>query len=93
MKLMNDFRLIDDRVDWMKDAKCAGVGNEGFFPQTGETYKALLACNFCRDCLVREECLEFSLTNQIRYGVWGGVSARMRQKLLAERKKKGIVGS
>lgn len=93
MKLMNDFRLLDTRVDWMKDAKCAGLGNDQFFPDSGETQKCILACRFCRDCLVREECLEFALANRIHYGVWGGMSSPRRERLLTERKRKGMLDS
>jgi WhiB family redox-sensing transcriptional regulator len=30
---------------------------------------------------VRDECLEFALDNDERFGIWGGLSERERRKL------------
>lgn len=35
----------------------------------------------CATCEVREECLEYALANDERFGIWGGLSERERRKL------------
>lgn len=87
MELMNDFRLVDNRMEWMKDAKCSGMGTDAFFSDTGETKKCRQACEFCQDCLVKDECLEFALTNRIQFGVWGGMAWSKRERILIKRKE------
>lgn len=89
MELMNDFRLVDNRMEWMKDAKCAGLGTDPFFAESGETHKCREACEFCQNCLVRQECLDFALVNRVQFGVWGGMSWSKRERLLIERKENG----
>lgn len=87
MQLLNEFKLVDTDVEWMKDAKCFGLGNERFFPEPGCTFQARQACDYCQDCLVKDECLAFSLNNNIQHGVWGGMTWTNRERLLINRKK------
>jgi WhiB family redox-sensing transcriptional regulator len=35
----------------------------------------------CRACTVREECLEFAISTNQEYGVWGGTSEEERRVL------------
>ena len=35
----------------------------------------------CLTCDVRDECLEYALGNDERFGIWGGMSERERRKL------------
>jgi WhiB family redox-sensing transcriptional regulator len=35
----------------------------------------------CRGCVVREECLEYALSNGEKFGIWGGMSERERRRL------------
>lgn len=69
-------------VDWMRDASCAGVGGDWWFPEKGEAAKGAKAV--CRGCPVRAECLEYSLTCGQTFGVWGGVSERDRRVISRE---------
>ena len=34
----------------------------------------------CAGCGVRRECLEFALTHEQNYGIWGGTTAEDRQR-------------
>jgi WhiB family transcriptional regulator, redox-sensing transcriptional regulator len=34
----------------------------------------------CMACPVREECLDYALSNDERFGIWGGLSERERRR-------------
>ena len=52
---------------------------EVFFPGRGET--AGPARQVCAQCPVRQQCLEFAVSNRIVYGIWGGLTGRERRAL------------
>jgi len=64
---------------------CAEVDPDLWFPEVGQSNKE--AKDICRDCEVRDACLQWSLNADERYGVWGGVSATERSRL---RKRKPL---
>lgn len=66
-------------TDWKEDASCLGIDPKLFHPERGESTKEAKAV--CRDCVVREECLEFAITSSEKFGVWGGLSERERRRL------------
>lgn len=73
---------------WVDDAKCRGMEQTPFFPERGATPEAVRA--ICHECPVRLACLQYALEEDIRYGIWGGKSARqrdrIRRKWLAEKR-------
>jgi WhiB family redox-sensing transcriptional regulator len=77
-----DERLIlqdeDERL-WMIDAKCLDADPEAFFPEKGGSTRE--AKRICAACPVRNECLEYALDNDERFGIWGGMSERERRRL------------
>jgi WhiB family transcriptional regulator, redox-sensing transcriptional regulator len=64
---------------WQVDSSCRGVDPEIFFPTTDEEASAAIA--ICETCPVRLHCLAFALERNERYGVWGGLAEKERQKL------------
>ena len=70
--------------DWTKKALCAEVDPDLFFPEVGDDVRKVK--KICKACDVKEECLKYSLDNDERFGVWGGLSEHNRRKLRAERK-------
>lgn len=64
---------------WHLEALCAEIGGDAWFPEKGESCNA--AKRICQDCPVRAECLQYSLDNDERFGVWGGLSERERRRL------------
>ena len=71
--------LIPKREPWMADAACARTDPESFFPDKGGSTSQ--AKKTCLGCSVRDECLQFAMDNNERWGVWGGKSERERRKL------------
>ena len=69
----------DNPLAWQTDALCAQTDPEAFFPEKGGSTRE--AKRVCATCEVREECLEYALANDERFGIWGGMSERERRKL------------
>lgn len=66
-------------LDWQIDAPCAQTDPEVFYPEVGGSSRQ--AKVVCTGCPVRRECLEYALTHDERFGVWGGTSERERRRL------------
>jgi len=58
---------------------CGQVDPELFFPESGAS--TVLPKRVCAVCPVRVQCLDWALTNDVRHGVWGGLSDRERARL------------
>ena len=64
---------------WQADAVCAQTDPEAFFPEKGGSTRD--AKRICAGCDVKQQCLEYALANDERFGIWGGLSERERRKL------------
>ena len=67
------------KLPWGDQAKCLQADPETFFPEKGGSTRDAKA--ICQGCPVREECLEYALANDERFGIWGGLSERERRRL------------
>lgn len=65
--------------EWQEQALCAQTDPEAFFPEKGGSTRE--AKRICQACAVRDECLEYALLNDERFGIWGGLSERERRRL------------
>lgn len=80
---------LDPRIsaesDWRQRAACREVRDPEIFFPIGTTGPALdqieQAKRICRVCVVRKECLEWSLATHQDIGVWGGLSEEERKTL------------
>ena len=79
--LTSDFDVLFEAVeqDWQEQALCAQTDPEAFFPEKGGSTRE--AKRICRACGVRDECLEYALEHDERFGIWGGLSERERRRL------------
>lgn len=76
--------VTDSDRDWTADALCAQTNPDDFFPDKGgSTREAKQACHYCP---VRQECLDYALANNERFGIWGGKSERERRAIATPRK-------
>jgi len=71
--------IEDDASSWQASALCAQTDPEAFFPEKGGSTRE--AKSVCKVCEVKQECLEYALAHDERYGIWGGLSERERRKL------------
>lgn len=69
----------ENPLAWQTDALCAQTDPEAFFPEKGGSTRD--AKRICTSCEVRSQCLEYALSNDERFGIWGGLSERERRKL------------
>ncbi|MFC0582035.1 WhiB family transcriptional regulator [Micrococcoides hystricis] len=70
---------VEGELAWQVDALCAQTDPEAFFPEKGGSTRD--AKKVCAACTVREECLEYALEKDERFGIWGGLSERERRRL------------
>lgn len=68
---------------WDSDAVCRQVDPDLWFPEEGTSN--VHAKRICARCPVRDACLEYALTHDERFGVWGGLSTRERRALSRDR--------
>ncbi len=68
----------EEQRDWMLEARCLDADPEAFFPEKGGSTRE--AKRICAACPVREECLQYALDNDERFGIWGGLSERERRR-------------
>ena len=66
-------------LSWQDKALCAQTDPEAFFPEKGGSTRE--AKRICVSCEVKQECLEYALMQDERFGIWGGLSERERRKL------------
>ncbi len=71
--------MFIEQLPWAPAAKCLNADPDVFFPEKGGSTKE--AKRICGECPVRVECLEYALTEDERFGIWGGMSERERRKL------------
>ena len=78
----DDSEVAEDQ--WQERALCAQTDPEAFFPEKGGSTRE--AKRICMGCEVRDECLDYALAHDERFGIWGGLSERERRRL-----KRGII--
>ena len=67
--------------EWMEDAECRRATDPDlFFAEGDNAWNAIKAAReFCRRCLVSDECLNYALRNKIEYGIYAGFSPAERR--------------
>ena len=79
---VRELYLLDgdsEDAGWQERGLCAQTDPEAFFPEKGGSTRE--AKKVCLTCDVRQDCLEYALENDERFGIWGGLSERERRKL------------
>jgi WhiB family transcriptional regulator, redox-sensing transcriptional regulator len=72
---------------WQDLARCRETDAEIFFPEKGGSPRA--ARRICASCEVQEPCLEYALERDERFGIFGGLTTRQRDRLAAQRQRNG----
>jgi WhiB family redox-sensing transcriptional regulator len=73
---------------WHFAAACRGPESSLFFPPSlperreEREEREARAKAICRECGVREECLDFALRVREPHGIWGGLTESERRRLL-----------
>jgi WhiB family transcriptional regulator, redox-sensing transcriptional regulator len=72
-------------ADFLVDAACKGGDTAVFFPVSESN--AQEAKSICATCPVAEQCLEYAIETHQPDGVWGGLTAVERHRLVRRRQK------
>lgn len=81
MSIIGTLEYLINKEPWQDDALCRQVDiGDLFFPDKGGSTKEAKAV--CAQCPVVDQCLEYALAHQERFGVWGGLSERERRGLI-----------
>lgn len=67
---------------WMARGECAKHPDVEFFSDKAGHPHFAACLELCAACTVRTACREYALSNKIRWGVWGGLTAQQRADLL-----------
>jgi WhiB family redox-sensing transcriptional regulator len=63
---------------------CATQDPDAFFRHNSRA-EAKPAKDVCRECRLRDECLDWALATDQRYGIWGATTPPERNKIMRER--------
>ena len=74
--------MSTDTDRWRLKAACRGMGTDEFFRENTRFIPPI-----CDTCPVRTDCLNYSIENDIRVGVYGGISTRQRIAMIQSRNK------
>ena len=69
----------EGELAWQADALCAQTDPEAFFPEKGGSTRD--AKRVCEACPVQAECLDYAMSKDEKFGIWGGLSERERRRL------------
>lgn len=92
--------MIDKNFDpnkeaWRDDASCKGEDLSIFFIENedGSISRKNIkkAKSICLQCLVKIKCLNYALNEDIRYGIWGGITPRERSSLIKAIKNNDVI--
>jgi WhiB family redox-sensing transcriptional regulator len=82
----------DKDSSWRELASCKGSDPNKFFRERGSTgYSAERL--LCALCPVRDNCLDFALSNHIQHGFFGGFSKEERQQIDAGKLSRDITAT
>jgi WhiB family redox-sensing transcriptional regulator len=80
-------KILD--TSWMEDAYCRDAEPESFYSEN-EQFQRKLVEQYCKKCPVMNQCLEYALAREDRFGVWGGTTGRQRREILNKKPLGGI---
>ena len=75
---------------WRLRASCRTEPTESFFPEREGgrgTQLAAEAQAVCHTCPVRQQCLDYALSDAAIFGIWGGTTDQDRRRIRRERRR------
>lgn len=81
----NGHHLFAADNDWFQLAQCHGLEPELFFPTKGKGSEIPAA--ICGQCPVEAQCRDWAMETRLHVGVAGGLTAKDRETLRANRNK------
>jgi hypothetical protein len=91
---MNDMQLYLELQKAIEEADsippCQVSDPEAWYPETHierKTSSSKIAKQMCNSCPVITQCLTYALQAEERFGVWGGLNADERAKMISARRR------
>jgi len=84
-------QLFLNTIPLFENALCADLEDQDlFFPdgKTEETKRLPQLRAICQSCVERKECLEYSIREEIPYGIWGGKTPTERGLVLKRNERR-----
>lgn len=72
----------EEVTDWFRYASCLGLPTQWFFPNNKLKNPPVDVSTICKGCLVQQQCLNYSIDNNIEFGIWGGLRESHRRRLI-----------
>ena len=81
-------------ADWRRLAACRSADPDLFFPVSGEEWARQVekAKVLCRACRVRRQCLQYAISEDEPYGVWGGMTGDERRRVTWLARERSVLG-
>lgn len=80
---------LREALTWQEQALCAQGDASLWFPPRSGAREAAAAVTVCCRCPVVDECLTYAMEyegrDRFRYGIWGGLTPRQRERLARAR--------
>ena len=64
--------------DWRAAGLCSRTNPDLWFSPGAVEHKE--AKRICRDCPVRQQCLQYAMETPVDHGIWGGMTERERRR-------------
>ena len=76
-------------TDWRSAGACLSADPDLFFPMSAGAWDKQIARakTICAGCRVRQQCLDFAVTHDQAYGIWGGTTPEDRQRERRRRRR------
>ena len=78
-------------TNWRSAGACLSADPDLFFPisTSGPAQRQIARAKMiCAGCGVRQECLQFAMSHDQLYGIWGGTTAEDRQRDRRRRRRR-----
>ena len=82
-------------TNWRSAGACRSADPDLFFPisSAGPAARQIARAKvICAGCGVRQECLDFALSHDQVYGIWGGTTPEDRQRARRRRRRAAAAG-
>jgi len=83
--------LLDEQLDasegWTNLAECRQYNGDDWYAERGDMLATARAKRICGGCEVVTQCLAYALDRHEPHGVWGGLTAAQRTRLLRAQRK------
>lgn len=78
-----------------QNGACVGYPTDWWFPEKhakGERARdVIVAKEICTECHVRQECLDYAISAQEQFGIWGGFNIDARDTITRQRRANGTL--